>query len=208
MLSRDERSTDRALDDLARLSEQIRRRTTDRDSLIAKLHAEGYSLPALAKAASLSVGKVHRLAHDSLTAIGTIGYEGRTIDGFIEELHTHRFSKVIDVRETPMSRKRGFSKRVLEAALSEAGVGYEHRRLLGNPKDNREGFRSGDPRAVDRFETLLQRQGRPDLDAVATEAEHSRIVLMCFERDHRACHRSCISAALQAARPALHVVNV
>jgi hypothetical protein len=208
VLSRVERSADRNLDDLTRLSEQLRRRTAERDALIAKLHADGYSLPILAKAASLSVGKVHRLAHDSLRAVGTIGYEGRTIDEFIAEVLAHGFTKVVDVRETPLSRKPGFSKRMLEAALCEAGVGYEHRKLLGNPKDNRDGFRAGDPGAVDRFEALLQRQGRPDLDAVASQAVESRVVLMCFERDHRSCHRSCISAALQAVQPALHVVNV
>ncbi|WTY53947.1 DUF488 domain-containing protein [Micromonospora sp. NBC_01412] len=41
---------------------------------------------------------------------------------------------------TPISRKRGFSKSALSQALATQGIVYEHRRELGNPKENRPGF--------------------------------------------------------------------
>ncbi|MDR1430587.1 MAG: DUF488 domain-containing protein, partial [Propionibacteriaceae bacterium] len=51
---------------------------------------------------------------------------------------------LVDVRQTPISRKRGLSKTALGAALSEAGIDYIHLRELGNPRDNRDGYRQGD----------------------------------------------------------------
>ena len=39
------------------------------------------------------------------------------------------------------SRKRGFSKTSLTAALAAAGIGYRHETELGNPPENRDAFR-------------------------------------------------------------------
>ncbi|SEM69999.1 DUF488 domain-containing protein [Nonomuraea pusilla] len=51
---------------------------------------------------------------------------------------------LVDVRLTPISRKRGFSKTALATALAAAGIACRHMRALGNPKWNRAGF-SGSP---------------------------------------------------------------
>jgi hypothetical protein len=209
VLSKNERPpASRTLDDLTRRSDQIRRRTADRDALLARLHAEGHSIPELARAAGCSVGKAHRLATTQLRVIGTIGYEGRDIDQFLEKLAAHEISIVVDVREMPLSLKRGFSKTALSSALADSDVGYLHLRGLGNPKDNRDGFRSGLPSAIQRFEERLSNEGAVDLRALESTISNDRVALLCFERDHQTCHRSCISAALQAADPMLHVVNL
>ena len=52
------------------------------------------------------------------TALFTIGYEGRALDELIAELQAHRIDRVIDVRELPLSRRRGFSKTPLREALA------------------------------------------------------------------------------------------
>lgn len=69
-----------------------------------------------------------------------VGHEGQTIDSFLSELLAMGVSRLVDVRLTPVSRKRGFSKSALAQALAGAGISYEHRRELGNPKVNRAGF--------------------------------------------------------------------
>ncbi|MDQ3504076.1 MAG: DUF488 domain-containing protein [Actinomycetota bacterium] len=53
---------------------------------------------------------------------------------------------LLDVRLNAISRKPGFSKKRLTAALAAVGIGYRHARALGNPRDNREPFHSADPR--------------------------------------------------------------
>lgn len=67
------------------------------------------------------------------TAIYTIGYEGRAIDEFIAMLAAEQIERVIDVRDLPLSRRRGFSKTPLGEALRGAGIEYVHMKSAGNP---------------------------------------------------------------------------
>jgi uncharacterized protein (DUF488 family) len=58
--------------------------------------------------------------------ICTIGYEGLDIDAFMSLLAENDIETVVDVREMPLSRKPGFSKKALEAALNLSGRDYVH----------------------------------------------------------------------------------
>ena len=49
--------------------------------------------------------------------IFTIGYEGATVDEFLTALRDAGVKRVIDVRALPLSRRAGFSKSPLRAAL-------------------------------------------------------------------------------------------
>ena len=125
-----------------------------------------------------------------------VGYEGRDAEQFVHELLATGVDVVVDVRLTPISRKRGFSKRALAETLEEAGIRYEHLRALGNPKDNRAGFAGGadDLRAaLDRYSTLLaDADAVAALDRVAELATSERVAVLCFEaHDHR-CHRQVV----------------
>ncbi len=191
-----------------RLSQQIQRRTEERDSLLARLHAEGCSLPELASAAEISVGKAHKLAHSKLNRIDTIGYEGRNTAEFVEALTSAGVTLLVDVRENAMSRVRGFSKSRLQEALAEAGIAYEHMKGLGNPKENRYALRSGDERAIAYFNKRLLNGSADDLRRLGEVLQSEHVALLCFERDHQTCHRSLIVDALQAQDRTLHVVNL
>ena len=63
----------------------------------------------------------------------TIGYQGRALEELVAMLHAHRIDRVIDIRELPLSRRRGFSKTPLGDALRAAGIDYIHARIAGNP---------------------------------------------------------------------------
>src|ERR1041385_3912514 len=67
------------------------------------------------------------------TVLFTIGYEGRALDELIAMLSAERVERVIDIRELPLSRRRGFSKTPLGEALRAAGIEYVHMRSAGNP---------------------------------------------------------------------------
>src|SRR4051794_34147798 len=67
------------------------------------------------------------------TELFTIGYEKRHLQELIEIVRAARITKVVDVRELPLSRVRGFSKSPLGAALHAAGIAYVHLREAGNP---------------------------------------------------------------------------
>src|SRR6266480_5216625 len=52
----------------------------------------------------------------------SIGYEGRTLQELLKLLEVYRVDLVVDVRENPISRKPGFNRRQLSAALQSAGI--------------------------------------------------------------------------------------
>lgn len=74
----------------------------------------------------------------------TIGYEGATIESFLAALERAGVRRVIDVRQLPLSRRPGFSKAPLAAALKERGIGYVHLKALGTPKPGRDAAKKGD----------------------------------------------------------------
>jgi uncharacterized protein (DUF488 family) len=56
----------------------------------------------------------------------TIGYEGLDIDTFVSMLAEYNIETVVDIRELPLSRKRGFSKTALTGVLNLSGLEYVH----------------------------------------------------------------------------------
>ena len=138
----------------------------------------------------------------------TLGYEGQTIEHFVGRVRATGIRTVIDVRELPLSRKRGFSKRALAAVLAEHAIGYVHVRALGCPKAIRDHLKAdGNWRAYVRdFLAHLATQ-----DALtATVAEMARAEpcgLLCFEADFNRCHRSLVARRVRAAGgpPVAHV---
>jgi uncharacterized protein (DUF488 family) len=136
----------------------------------------------------------------------TVGYEGRTAEDLVSAVADAGVDVLADVRLTPLSRKPGLSKRKLAAALTEAGVEYVHFPALGNPRDNREGFRQGDPRSLERFKAVLS---GPQAQSALAELRHriqtERVALLCFEREPVCCHRQLVSDDLRDTDPELGV---
>ncbi|WP_343520233.1 DUF488 domain-containing protein [Sphingomonas sp.] len=127
----------------------------------------------------------------------TIGYEGATMESFLAALEGAGVRQVIDVRQLPLSRRPGFSKAPLAAALKERGIGYVHLKALGTPKPGRDAAKKGD-RAT--LETVYA--GQLELPEAQAQAARMRDLiaetpsaLLCFERDPRVCHRTLLIAA-------------
>ena len=87
-----------------------------------------------------------------MSAILTIGYEGASIEEFVTTLKLAEIDVLIDVRDVPISRKRGFSKGALSSTVEAVGIKYLHLRDLGDPKPGREAARRGD---VQTFESIF-----------------------------------------------------
>lgn len=126
------------------------------------------------------------MAGGAVTVV-SVGYQGRSVAELIEVLRQQGEVEVlVDVRLNPISRKAGFSKNPLSKALAEAGIGYRHERALGNPKENR------DPFDRERYDDYLRENGSAVLVELIELAKTVRIGLLCYERQHRDCHRSSI----------------
>lgn len=129
----------------------------------------------------------------------SLGYEGRTADELIQTCLAQHVSVLVDVRLTPLSRKPGLSKTRLAERLADAGIRYVHLRALGNPKDNREAFRSGDVQGGRaRFKALLQTATAQEaLESLACLAAQHKVAVLCFERDAEQCHRHVVTSELR-----------
>jgi uncharacterized protein (DUF488 family) len=147
-----------------------------------------------------------------VTATGTlvsIGYEGKTVDDLVAQLLEQDVRVLVDVRLNPLSRKPGLSKTKLSEALAAVGIGYVHHRALGNPKDNRAGFRAGEPESRARYRDILKTAAATDALAHVSELlEGGAVALLCFEQDHVECHRDIVVRRLMKARPGAAVVHV
>jgi uncharacterized protein (DUF488 family) len=127
----------------------------------------------------------------------TLGYEGLDVHAFLGELKANRVATLVDVRELPLSRKKGFSKSTLAAEANAVGIGFVHIPALGCPREIRKDY-YGDRdwgRYKRRFNTYLHKQ-KTELDKLRALAEQKVCCLVCFEADYRLCHRSLITAAL------------
>ena len=136
----------------------------------------------------------------SMPDLATIGYEGTTIDAVVTALKDARVGLLIDVRAVPQSRKPGFSKRQLAAALDEAGIGYVHLQALGTPKPGRDAVRAGHPERMELIfrEHMTSDRSQAEL-AQAKQLAHERpSCLLCFERDHNTCHRRLVAEMITA----------
>ena len=133
-----------------------------------------------------------------MTILRTIGYEGTTLPAFLAALKEAGVTTLIDVRDAPISRKRGFSRNGLAAALQSAGIAYVHLRWLGNPKPGRDAGRAGDIAAYHRhfFARLATPEAQAALGEAARLATAGGACLMCFERDPAHCHRTLVAQAL------------
>ena len=119
----------------------------------------------------------------------------------IAELLAAGIGHLIDVRAVPLSRKPGFSKRQLAAALSEAGIGYSNLRGLGTPASGRLAARRGDTagmRAI--FAAHMNTpEAQADLGLARVIARETRSCLLCFERDAARCHRLLVAELIEPA---------
>jgi uncharacterized protein (DUF488 family) len=138
----------------------------------------------------------------------TIGYEGSTPEKLVATLQAVGVTTLADVRELPLSRKKGFSKSALSEILADAGISYLHFKSLGDPKEGRDAAKSGN---LTKFETVFLRHfaeeaGQSAFAKLLMVAKIELTCIMCFERCHVHCHRSYI--ADEAARLGFDVFNL
>ena len=152
--------------------------------------------------------------------LATIGVYGFTVEEFLRTLREAEVRLVLDVRQRRGVRGPQYawanSKR-LQAALADAGIGYQHHPELAPTTELRQvqyseddrlgvGKRSREQLAPEYRERYTREiLDRADLDAVVEALpEAGAGALLCVERDPEACHRSLIAERLAAN----HGVNV
>lgn len=139
-----------------------------------------------------------------MQTLATIGYEGTTVQDFLEALTDARIELLVDVRAVAMSRRPGFAKSALSANLGGVGIDYLHLRKLGTPADGRAAARAGKHAEMHRIflEQLATPEAQAELDMLRRIIESGkRVCILCFEADPAHCHRRLVAQALQQTMP-------
>lgn len=128
----------------------------------------------------------------------TIGYEGSDLDDFLATLAAYGVARVIDIRDVPLSRKRGFSKKALADALAATNIAYVHIKELGDPKPGREAAQRGEFATFRKifYQHLKRSDAQAALETASRIASETASCLLCFEREHEHCHRTIVAEAL------------
>ena len=132
-----------------------------------------------------------------MSVVFTIGYEGVDLDSFLNAIEEHGIDLLVDIRLNPISRKRGFSKRQLAAAVEARGISYAHYPHLGCPADIRAEYAlTGDFGRYTRiYQARVLSRRLALLARVARVSRARRVCLLCFEADANRCHRSLVAAS-------------
>ena len=130
----------------------------------------------------------------------TIGYEGRSLESYLNELLRASVTVLCDVRRNPLSRKYGFSKSTLSKACEGVGIRYEHLPELGIASDERRNLETqADYDALfahyERHD--LPKQGAPLAKIRGWIEQGERVALTCYEAQPCQCHRHCVAEALE-----------
>lgn len=128
----------------------------------------------------------------------TIGYEGLGIDAFVSLLIKNGVQIVVDIRELPLSRKPGFSKKALAGAINRAGIEYVHMPTLGCPRPVRARYRQDGDWTRYTKNYLQYLTGKESAIAELSErAQLSNAALLCYEANYEFCHRSLVANAVR-----------
>ncbi|PHN03003.1 DUF488 domain-containing protein [Flavilitoribacter nigricans] len=135
------------------------------------------------------------------TTLFTIGYEGISLENYINKLIINGVELLVDVRKNSFSMKYGFSKSQLQNAcqsvdiqfihIPELGIESSERKKLNSIQDYKELF--------DRYESSTLMESNKSLENIVELIKaHKRIALTCFEREVCMCHRGRITKRLSA----------
>lgn len=133
-------------------------------------------------------------------AVSTIGYEGHTLESFLNTLIRSGITLLCDVRRNPISRKYGFSKKTLSNGCAGVGIGYEHLPELGIASEQRQSLKTQSD--YDALFARYERESLPQQGQALARIQQwvqsgERLALTCYERLPRQCHRHCVAEALE-----------
>lgn len=130
----------------------------------------------------------------------TVGYEKLPQAALIARVAQAGVRLLVDVRKLPLSRRAGYSKRLLAGSLAAAGIDYLHLPALGTPKEGRDANRRADwPlfwQIVER--ELATPEAQFDIARLSALAKQAPLCLLCLEADPHICHRSAVAARVAA----------
>lgn len=122
----------------------------------------------------------------------TIGYEGISLEEYLNKLIQNDVKILLDVRRNPFSMKYGFSKRQLQNACNGVDIEYVHIPELGIDSAQRQNLENQNDydKLFENYRRMTLKSGL-DLRRRIIEfiEQYNRVAITCFEADVEQCHR-------------------
>lgn len=142
-------------------------------------------------------------------AVHTSGYEGKSIDEFLDSLVQSGVRHVIDVRRNPVARRYGFHRSTLARLCGYLDIQYSHVPELGIASELRSRLESAeDYRSLfERYESTTLRSEARAIDQVCEWVARSPSVLLCMEAAPACCHRArlAVPVSQKTGMPIVHL---
>ena len=139
--------------------------------------------------------------HSEAPMLFTIGYEGLSLEKYVNKLILNDVHVLCDVRRNAYSQKYGFSKAQLSMACEGVGIHYIHIPGLGIESDKRRCLetQADYDNLFDEYEkTTLVDNFSYVLNIRSVIESDKRVALTCFEANPRQCHRLRVANALMS----------
>jgi len=133
------------------------------------------------------------------TILFTIGYEGISLEEYINKLIVNDVKVLCDVRKNSFSMKFGFSKSQLQAACTGVGIEFVHIPQLGIDSDKRQELntQADYDKLFSQYRSDVLTQTQPYQDKlIDLLSKNKRIALTCFEANICQCHRKHLADAI------------
>ena len=133
------------------------------------------------------------------TVLFTIGYEGISLEQYINKLIVNDIKVLCDVRKNPMSMKFGFSKSQLIKACNGVGIEYVHIPEVGIENDKRQTLNTQadyDKLFLYYKNNILSAVSGKQIEIFELLKNKKRIALTCFEANICQCHRKHLAESI------------
>ncbi|TXD85521.1 DUF488 domain-containing protein [Subsaximicrobium wynnwilliamsii] len=127
------------------------------------------------------------------TILFTLGYEGISLEEYLNRLIRNDVKLLVDVRRNPLSQKYGFSKKLLSSFCNNLGIEYLHIPEVGIDSSKRRELNTQKDYDIlfdDYNKTVLEETIESQDYILRLLKKHKRIALTCFEADTCQCHRT------------------
>lgn len=129
----------------------------------------------------------------------TIGYEGVSLEMYINKLILNDVKVLCDVRKNSYSQKWGFSKATLQDACEKVGIKFIHIPQLGiesNERQELNGIADYKKLFANYEATTLVDNNKYLLELAEIVTSNNRVALTCFEKNVQMCHRGVVASQL------------
>lgn len=130
----------------------------------------------------------------------TIGYEGVSLEEYLNRLLKNDVKVLVDVRNNPLSMKFGFSKSLLTRYCESLGILYKHIPEVGIQSGQRQDLIT--QADYDKLFAIYRKSNltktiSSQVQILNLLKENKRIALTCFEANICQCHRKHLAEAIE-----------